>query len=83
MYELNAPGHLAAPVAWTKGGTRLDFMISASELAIVQDGRKLATAPLTGDLAKRVAGITDWKPVRYGTGLYGTFGGKSVLPATK
>ena len=76
--RLTAPGHVAAPVAWTTGPTRLEFTLSESELAVSQDGRVIAKAPLSGPLAKQLAATTQWRAAQYGTGLYGPFGGRTV-----
>lgn len=83
VYQLNAPGHLSAPVMWTDKPTRLTFSISSTELMISQDGRTLAKAALTGALSSRISAVKEWRPVGYGCGIYGAFGGKSVTPANQ
>lgn len=82
VYRLSAPGHLAAPVAWTNGSTRLVFSLTEKELSVSQDGRLLAKAPLSEPLARQVATTTRWRDAQYGSGLYGPFGGRAVRPVS-
>lgn len=84
VYRLNGPGHLSAPVKWTDGPTRLDFIVTEQALTISQDGRVLASTPISGDvseqIANRLAHSNAWSAATYGQGLYGPFGGREVRP---
>ncbi len=71
-------GHLSAPTKWTEGPTTIEFMLNGSELAVLQDGKRLASTQLTGSLAQDLGKIKSFKNIKWGKGIYGPFGGTSM-----
>lgn len=78
VYRATISGHLAAPTRWTDGPTTIKFLIRGSEIAIEQDGKRLATTTLTGSLREQVGNIRGLQNVKWGDGIYGRFGGVSI-----
>ena len=78
IYRTTMPGHLAAPMKWTDGPTTIEFIIRGPEIAIHQDGKRLATTTLTGSLAEQLSRVKVLKNVKWGDGIYGRFGGASI-----
>jgi hypothetical protein len=78
VYRLTMPGHLSATTKWTDGPTTLEFTIRDASIKILQDGHPLATATVTGPLAEQLGSLKKLKPVKWGTSIYGKYGGKSI-----
>lgn len=78
VYRMTMPGHLGAVTRWTDGPTTIEFIIRGSEISITQDGKKLASAALTGRLAERLRTLSPLRNVQWGDGIYGRFGGKTI-----
>ena len=78
VYRLTTPGHLAVPVKWTGKATTLRFELVRNSIRIHQDGKRIAESPVTGALAKKLSAASSLKPVPWGRGVYGKFGGKSL-----
>ena len=78
VYQLTMAGHLSAPTKWTEGPTTIEFMLNGSELAVLQDGKRLASTQLTGSLAQDLGKIKSFKNIKWGKGIYGPFGGTSM-----
>jgi hypothetical protein len=72
------PGHLAAPTKWTDGQTRIEFTLRGREIAIHQDGKRLATTTVTGTLAEQLDRVKALENVKWGDGIYGPFGGATI-----
>ena len=79
VYRLSMPGHLSATTRWTSHSTRFEFKIRGTRIAITQDDRTLATGTLTDSIAKKIRQLGGWKNVSWGRGIYGRFGGKSIV----
>jgi hypothetical protein len=78
VYRLTMPGHLAASIAWTTGPTLLELTLRGATMTITQDGRKLAETTITGALASQLPQSGRMQPVRWRSGIYGQFGGKTL-----
>jgi hypothetical protein len=78
VYRTTMAGHLAAPTKWTDGPTTIEFTIRGREIAIHQDGKRLATTTLTGSLAEQLDNVTALENVKLGDGIYGPFAGVSI-----
>jgi hypothetical protein len=78
VYRLKISGHLAASIAWTKGPTLLELTLRGATMTIAQDGRTLAETALTGPLARQIPQAEQLKPIRWKSGIYGQFAGKSL-----
>lgn len=81
VYRLTMPGHLSAPVTWTDGPTRLEFVVAGDRIRIRQDGVDLASTVVTGKLAEKLRGLGGLKNVKWGSGVYGRFGGREIMGA--
>lgn len=78
VHALTLSGQLAAPARWTREATRFEFRIGPSEISLIQDGQELARAPLSDTLQQQLAGLATPSQVRWGQGVFGDFGGKSL-----
>jgi hypothetical protein len=79
VYRIKIPGHLGAPARWTDGATRFEFVVTNDEMRIVQDGALIGSTELTPELAATLQGKQlDFRPVRWGEGIYGKFNGKRL-----
>jgi len=72
VLRLKMPGNLAAQIEWKDRPIQLDFVVASSRLAILQDGKELATAKLESDLAVDFSGLN----VAWGQGAFGALRGK-------
>ena len=66
VLQLRLPGCLTAPVAWKGRPTRLDFLVQADRLAILQDGRLLGETPFAATTWPIPNGEVVW-----GRGVFG------------
>ncbi len=78
VYAITIPGHLSAATTWTNGPTTFEFLLSQDTMSITQDGRLLAEAKLTSDLALSNGTSFSGDQVVWGDGVYGPFAGKSI-----
>ncbi len=78
VYRLTMPGHLGASAAWTEGPTRLELSLRGMEMRIVQDGKILAKASVTGQLGERLRNLPELQAVCWGEGIYGKFNGPKI-----
>ena len=78
VIRLTMPGNLCAPATWTDGPTVLEFVLDGSTMSIVQDGEALASIQVDGNLASRIAGGVNSGDVRWGRGVFGEYGGKTL-----
>lgn len=78
VYRLTMPGHLGANTAWTTGPTTLEFTLHNGEMAISQDGKRLAATSIAGPLAEQLRRDLKLKPVEWGRGIYGQFAGTKL-----
>lgn len=78
VYRMEMPGHLGAPLRWTDGPTTLEFTINGTKITISQDGKEIASAEITGLLAKQLSGLSGLKSVKWGDGIYGRFNGRAI-----
>lgn len=78
IFRATMPGHLSAATRWTKGPTQLKFTIGRGRMMIHQDGELIGTSPLPGSLATRIAKAKPLDDIRWKTGIYGEFDGKSL-----
>tara|TARA_B100000029_G_scaffold416737_1_gene421115 strand:- start:940 stop:2487 length:1548 start_codon:yes stop_codon:yes gene_type:complete len=78
VYKLTMPGHLAAAPRWTDGPSKISFVIRGRTVTVVQDGQELSQMTVAGRLAEKLGSLQSLKPVRWGNGLYGRFGGVSL-----
>jgi len=81
VWRLRVPGCVSAPIDWTAGATEFEFVVTATELQIWQDGRELVSTPLPNDLATQIAQSKAPREVQWGAGAYGPFGGVAVRGA--
>lgn len=77
MVRFKKPGNLAATLAWKEGPTQLEFVLTADQMRIFQDGELLASTDLNPDLT------TDFRPaeVVWGYGVFGSFQGTLQSPS--
>lgn len=78
VYQLTMPGHLGAATAWTDGPTKFEFAINRDTLTIHQDGKLIGTAAMPEMSTSQLETLSALKTVRWGKGIYGDYGGKSV-----
>jgi hypothetical protein len=79
VYRIKIPGHLGAPARWTEGPTRFEFVVTKDEMRIIQDGALIGSTKLTPELAATLQGKRlEFRPVRWGEGIYGKFNGKRI-----
>lgn len=78
VYRLTMPGHLGARTKWTDGSTTLEFTVRGREITIAQDGKTLAASELTGPLADQLRAVSGLKDLKWGSGVYGRFNGRSI-----
>jgi hypothetical protein len=78
VHRASMSGHLGAPTKWTDGPTELTFTLSGSDITIKQDGTLLAHTALSVPLADRLKAAGGLKDIRWGTGIYGRFGGRRI-----
>ena len=80
VHRMRKPGCAAGSIQWTGKPIELQFTVTADRLSIAQDGRELASAPMTPKLA---AGVKDAR-IEWGTGMFGPLRGtirsESMLP---
>ncbi|MDH7570302.1 MAG: hypothetical protein QHJ73_12045 [Armatimonadota bacterium] len=76
IHRLTLPGHLSGPIRWTGAPIRFRFLVTPDWAQLFQDGREIASAPVTPALA---AGLRGAK-VTWGRGVYGPFVGKVLSP---
>ena len=72
VIQLKMPGNLAAKIRWTGRPIELEFRVENKRMTLLQDGRKLASAPAPGMIAERLRGLK----VRWGQGAYGPVNGR-------
>lgn len=79
VYRMHLPGHLAAPLAWSKGKLRLEVVFSEPAIEIRQDGQIVATMPVPlADLIRlHKAKLT------LGSGVFGPFQGERIEPVSE
>ena len=63
---------------WTDGPTTIKFRIHGSEIAIHQDGKRLASTTVTGPLAGQLRKVKALENVKRGDVIYGRFGGALI-----
>ncbi|MFH1743810.1 MAG: hypothetical protein ABIH23_32800 [bacterium] len=78
VIQLDIPGHLSAPLAWTEGLTELRFIVSDSDMRIEQDGHVIARTELGNSLSKVSASAAEFGDVVWGHGIYGAFSGSAL-----
>ena len=78
VIRLTMPGNLCVPAKWTDGPTELEFVLDGRTMSIVQDGETLASAEVDGSLATRITGGVNTGEVKWGRGVFGEYGGKTL-----
>lgn len=78
VYRLTMPGHLEAPTKWTDGPTTLVFTIDTEQIVIMQDGKRLASARLSGRAVEWLGSARKLSEVTWGNGIYGRYGGVAI-----
>ena len=78
VYRLTMSGHLGTTSKWTDGPTMLEFTIHGADVTIAQDGKQLARATLTGQLAEKVTAMSVLNQVKWGEGIHGKFHGVAI-----
>ncbi|NLY02659.1 MAG: hypothetical protein GXY83_41925 [Rhodopirellula sp.] len=77
VWRLRLPGHLSAQVRWVNGPTTFEFVVTAGEMRLLQDGLVLDSTVLDATLASGVRGAK----FTLGEGLFGRLAGLAkVLP---
>jgi len=69
VLRLRVPGNLAVPIHWRDGSTRLEFVVGAGSIRIVQDGNEIATTTFDGAIS------LDDIHVTWGNGMHGPLRG--------
>jgi hypothetical protein len=83
VYQLTMPGHLGAATTWTAGATKFEFAVDNKAMSILQDGKLLASSPLPETKKQDLDSLKSLKQIRWGAGIYGDFGGKSISGSAK
>ncbi len=78
VYRLRSHGSLSAPVRWTDGPTKLQFVLRDRRMTISQDGNPLAETEVGERLAAKLAAASALGDVTWGKGVFGPFGGTSL-----
>jgi len=71
VHRMRKPGCVAAAMQWTGKPTTLQFTLARDRLSISQDGRELASAPVTADFAPDLRDAR----VQWGAGMFGPLRG--------
>lgn len=83
VYQLMMPGHLGAATVWTDGRTTFEFTITRDAMQVHQDGKLLSSASLSSTMKQQLDSLNSLKEIRWGTGIYGAFGGKRISGSMK
>ena len=78
VIRLTIPGNLCVPAKWTADPTELEFVLDGRTMSIVQDGETLASGEVDGSLSSRITGGVNAVDVKWGRGVFGEFGGKTI-----
>lgn len=76
--RITKPGHVSASVRWTKGSTKLNFVLDGSTMRIEQDGKVISEAPLARPTVLISKDANTLKPIKWRQGAYGVFTGPSL-----
>ncbi len=72
VLRLKMPGNLATQIEWKDRPIQLEFVATPGQLAILQDGKELATAKLDSDVTVDFSSVN----VTWGQGVFGPLRGK-------
>lgn len=78
VYRMNRPGHVAAPLEWTDGPTRIRIALEPDSIVVHQDDRLIGRARRAGAQDRPAAEVLRSSRVVVGKGLYGPPQFKSV-----
>ncbi len=73
VWRLSMPGNLSASIAWKRGTTDLQFVVTRDRIMIVQDGVSLAETVIS---TSSIGGLQSAR-ITWGHGLFGRWGGKT------
>lgn len=72
VHRMRRPGCCAGAVRWTGKPTTLQFTVTGSRMSVTQDGRELAAAPVTAELAAKARDAR----IEWGHGMFGRLRGE-------
>lgn len=74
VHRYRKPGCLSVPIEWKSQPTTVEFHISAKRIEVIQDGKLLGAT----DWDDRHPALLEGLSVRYGSGLFGPYGGAHI-----